>query len=90
MLCFRTTRILDRGIVSRLYRKYKWDTLLRCGTIKDNKLVPQTATELTLAYAMLSVGAFAAILALCIEMFGVGTVIRWNEAMTVFPDHYVP
>ena len=91
MLCFRTTRILDRGIMSRLYRKYKWDTLLRCGS-KENKLVPQTAMELTLAYAILSAGACVALLALCLERFTAGNEIRfsWSKNMPVLLPLYVP
>ena len=75
MLYFRTTVILERGIMSRLYKKYKWETLLRC-TSKENNLVPQTPTELAVAYLILSVGTCAAFVILCLERLTAGTKMR--------------
>ena len=91
LLRFRTTLIMGRGILRRLYKKHKWDSFLRCGS-KRNKVVPQKLTELTLAYVFLSLGACAAFLVLCVERLTVGAKLRSSlrSRISVVPPRYVP
>ena len=62
----------------RLYKKYKRDTLLQCSS-KENILVPQTPSELALAYIFLTTGACAAFFMLCLERLRVPEKTRSNK-----------
>ena len=77
LVTFRTLKLKERGILSRLFKMYKRSKVPTCET-ESHFIVPQTIRQLFLAYAVLGGGFVVGLVFLVVEivlwrMSGLGT-----------------